>query len=160
MNKLRIGEGYDVHKFVTGRPLILGGVTIGYPRGLDGHSDADVLLHAICDALLGAAALGDIGIHFPNDSAVYKNISSIKLLEQVCVILEGSGWRPVNIDSTLVLEAPRIAEYNYQMRRNISQAAKLDVMDVSVKATTSEGMGFIGAGEGIVARAVAMITSI
>ncbi len=160
MNRFRVGEGYDVHRLVPGRPLFLGGVQIAYPRGLEGHSDADVLLHAICDALLGAAALGDIGIHFPDDSAVYKNISSIKLLSQVCVILEGSGWRPVNIDSTLVLEAPRVAEYSYQMRRNIAGALKLDLMDVSVKATTSEGLGFIGAGEGIAARALAMIESI
>ena len=160
MSQLRIGEGYDVHRFVIGRPLTLGGVVIPYPRGLDGHSDADVLLHAICDALLGAAALGDIGVHFPDDSSVYKNISSLKLLAQVKVILEGSGWKCVNVDSTLVLEAPRIADYTYAMRRNISRELGLDVMNVSVKATTSEGMGFIGAGEGIAARAAALIQSL
>ncbi len=160
MTRFRIGEGYDVHRLVVGRPLFLGGVQIAFSKGLEGHSDADVLIHAICDALLGAAALGDIGIHFPNDSAVYKNISSIKLLNQVCETLEGTGWRPVNIDSTLVLEAPRVAEYSYQMRRNIAAALKLDITDVSVKATTSEGMGFIGNGEGIAARAVAMISAV
>ncbi len=160
MIRLRIGEGYDVHRLIAGRPLVLGGEKIPYARGLDGHSDADVLLHAICDALLGAAALGDIGAHFPNDSTIYKNISSLKLLNQVCVILEGSGWRPVNVDSTLVMEEPHIAEHIFAMRRNIARELKLDVMDVSVKATTSEGLGFVGAGEGIAARAVAQIASI
>jgi len=159
-SRFRIGEGYDVHKFISGRPLFLGGVQVSYSRGLEGHSDADVLLHAICDALLGAAALGDIGVHFPTDSSVYQNISSLKLLAQVYEILLGTGWKPVNVDSTLVLEAPRVAEYTYQMRRNIAQALKLDVTDVSVKATTSEGMGFIGNGEGAAARAVALITAI
>jgi len=159
-SRIRIGEGYDVHRLVAGRALILGGVNIVWSKGLEGHSDADVLLHAICDALLGAAALGDIGAHFPDDSLIYKNISSLKLLQQVGVILEGSGWRPVNVDATLVLEAPRIADYVYQMRRNIARELKLDVMDVSVKATTSEGLGFIGAGEGIAARAVAQIMDI
>lgn len=155
--QIRIGEGYDVHRLVPGRPLVLGGVHFPYSLGLAGHSDADVLLHAICDALLGAAALGDIGAHFPDDSEVYRNISSLKLLNQVGLILEGSGWRPVNVDSTLVLEAPRISDQVFQMRRNIARELKLDVMAVSVKATTSEGLGFIGTGEGIAARAVAQI---
>ena len=104
---MRIGEGYDVHPLATGRDLVLGGVKISFEKGLDGHSDADVLVHAICDALLGAAALGDIGTHFPSSDHSYRNISSLKLLNQVCVILEGSGFRPVNIDSTLVMELPR-----------------------------------------------------
>jgi len=158
--RIRIGEGYDVHRLVIGRPLVLGGVTLPYGRGLDGHSDADVLLHAICDALLGAAALGDIGAHFPDDSSVYKNISSLKLLNQVYTILEGTGWRPVNIDSTLVMEEPRVADHIYGMRRNIARELKLDIMDVSVKATTSEGLGFVGLGEGIAARAIAQIESL
>lgn len=160
MTKLRIGEGYDVHRLAVNRDLIIGGVKIPYERGLLGHSDADVLLHAICDALLGAAALGDIGAHFPDDSSVYKNISSLKLLAQVVTILEGAGWRPVNVDSTLVMEEPRVADHIYSMRRNIARELKLDVMDVSVKATTSEGMGFVGAKEGIAARAVALIEAI
>ncbi|MFN3822226.1 MAG: 2-C-methyl-D-erythritol 2,4-cyclodiphosphate synthase [bacterium] len=157
---MRIGEGYDVHRLVLGRPFILGGVKIAYSRGLEGHSDADVLVHSICDALLGAAALGDIGTHFPDDSLIYKNISSLKLLYQVGVILEGNGWRPVNIDATVILEEPRIAEYIYQMRRNIARELKLDVMDVSVKATTSEGLGFIGMKEGVASRAIAQIIRI
>ncbi len=160
MKKLRIGEGYDVHRFETGRDLILGGVKINYSKGLAGHSDADVLAHAICDALLGAAALGDIGTHFPDSSSVYKGISSMKLLLQVVTILEGSGYRPVNIDSTLVLERPHVADYVYAMRRNIAQNARLDVMDVSVKATTTEELGFTGREEGIAARAVALIQEI
>lgn len=157
---IRVGEGYDVHRLVVGRSLILGGVKIAYSKGLEGHSDADVLLHAICDALLGAAALGDIGNHFPDDSLIYKNISSLKLLNQVGVILEGNGWRPVNVDATVILEEPRISEYVYQMRRNIARELKLDIMDVSVKATTSEGLGFIGLKEGIAARAIAQIIRI
>lgn len=155
--KTRIGEGYDVHRLVPGRDLILGGVKIPYPTGLEGHSDADVLVHAICDALLGAAALGDIGSHFPDDNLIFKDISSLKLLSQVCTILEGSGFRPLNVDSTLVMEKPRVADYIYSMRRNIGKELKLEVTDVSVKATTTEGLGFIGEEKGIAARAVAMI---
>ena len=156
----RIGEGYDVHPLVIGRPLILGGVKINHSHGLLGHSDADVLVHAICDALLGAAALGDIGTHFPEDSLIFKDISSLKLLRQVCEIIEGSGFRPVNIDSTLVMETPRIADHIYSMRRNIARELRLEVTSVSVKATTTEKLGFAGRGEGIAARAVALIMSI
>ncbi len=156
----RIGEGFDVHQLVTGRDLILGGVKIAFPKGLAGHSDADVLVHAICDALLGAAALGDIGVHFPDDSLTFKNISSLKLLAQVETLLEGAGYRPVNVDSTLIMELPRVADYVYSMRRNIALPLKLDVMAVSVKATTTEGLGFTGRGEGIAARAVALIMEI
>ena len=151
------GEGFDVHRLVPDRPLILGGVKIAYSLGLEGHSDADVLLHAICDALLGAAAQGDIGTHFPSDSLAFKNISSLKLLEQVLAILEGANFRPVNVDATLIMELPRVADYVYSMRRNIAQALRLDVSAVSVKATTSEGLGFTGRGEGIAAKAVAMV---
>ncbi len=155
--KTRIGEGYDVHRLVSGRNLILGGVKIPYTMGLQGHSDADVLVHAICDALLGAAALGDIGSHFPDDNIIFKGITSLKLLSQVCTILEGSGFRPLNIDSTVVMEKPRVADYIYSMRRNIAKELKLEITDVSVKATTTEGLGFAGKGEGIAARAVALI---
>ena len=157
---LRVGEGYDVHPLVAGRPLILGGVNLKYTHGLMGHSDADVLVHAICDALLGAAALGDIGTHFPEDSLAFKDISSLKLLRQVCDILEGNGFRPVNVDSTLVMEAPRVAEFVYSMRRNIARELKLEVTSVSVKATTTEKLGFTGRGEGIAARAIATIREI
>ncbi len=157
---IRIGEGYDVHPLVTGRQLILGGVKISYTHGLAGHSDADVLVHAICDALLGAAALGDIGTHFPSSERLYKDISSLKLLNQVCTILEGSGFRPVNVDSTLVMELPRVSDYIYGMRRNIAKELKLDVTCVYVKATTTEQLVFEGRGEGIAARAVAMIKEI
>lgn len=156
----RIGEGYDVHRLVSGRDLILGGVKIYHFKGLAGHSDADVLVHAICDALLGAAALGDIGIHFPSDSMVYKNISSLKLLAKVCNSIEGAGYRPVNVDSTLILEEPRMADHIYAMRQNISKALKLDIMAVSVKATTTEQLGFPGRGEGIAAKAVALLKAI
>ena len=157
---VRIGEGYDVHRLTTGRDLILGGVKIPYSKGLLGHSDADVLTHAICDALLGAASMGDIGAHFPDDSYIFKDISSLKLLAQVCTILEGAGYRPVNVDSTLVMELPKVAEHVYAMRRNIAKNLKLDVLNVSVKATTTEGLGFTGTGEGIAARAVVLIGKI
>jgi len=157
---LRIGEGYDVHQLVVGRPLILGGVKISYSHGLAGHSDADVLIHSICDALFGAAALGDIGTHFPPDDMIYKDISSLKLLNQTCQILESSGFRPVNVDSTLVMELPRVADFIYGMRRNIARELKLDLTCVSVKATTTEKLGFHGRGEGIAARAVALITEV
>lgn len=155
--KTRIGEGYDVHRLVFDRPLILGGVKIPHTKGLAGHSDADVLTHAICDALLGAGALGDIGVHFPDDSAIFKDISSIKLLSQVVTILDTNGFRPLNVDATLIMQQPRVAEYTYAMRRNLAAAMKLEITEVSVKATTTEGLGFEGTGEGIAARAVAMI---
>ena len=157
---MRIGEGFDVHPLVAGRELILGGVKISFSHGLQGHSDADVLVHAVCDALLGAAALGDIGTHFPPDNLSFKDISSLKLLRQVCVILEGSGFRPVNVDSTLIMELPRVADYTYSMRKNIARELKLEVTDVSVKATTTETLGFTGRSEGIVAKAVALVREI
>lgn len=157
---LRIGEGFDVHQLVPERSLILGGVTIPHTLGLLGHSDADVLVHAIMDALLGAAALGDIGVHFPDDNLSFKNVSSLQLLKQVRIILEGNGVRPVNVDSTLIMQSPHVAEYVYAMRRNIARELLLEVSDVSVKATTTEGMGFPGRGEGIAARAVALVKAI
>ena len=160
IRNLRIGEGFDVHRLVKDRPLILGGVKISFEKGLVGHSDADVLCHAVCDALFGAAALGDIGNHFPDDSDVFKDANSIKLLQQTGLILESVGYRPVNIDSTLIMELPRVMDYTYNMRKNIANALKLDVMQVSVKATTTEGLGFTGRGEGIAAKAIVQIIEI
>jgi len=153
----RIGFGFDVHKLAEGRKLILGGLEIPFEKGLLGHSDADVLLHAICDALLGAAVLGDIGKHFPDTDARFKGISSIELLKNVGELLRNNNYSVVNIDSTLVLERPKIAPYIDKMRKNIAEALSIPVDAVSVKATTNEKMGFIGSGEGAVAYAVAMI---
>ncbi|MGA7160476.1 MAG: 2-C-methyl-D-erythritol 2,4-cyclodiphosphate synthase [Bacteroidota bacterium] len=155
----RIGFGFDVHKLVKGRRLILGGVDIPFEKGLLGHSDADVLLHAIADALLGAAALGDIGKHFPDTDQAYKNISSLTLLEHVCKLMIEHEYEIINIDSTIVLQKPKIAPYVDEMRNNIALAIRLDLSRVSVKATTNEGLGFIGAGDGAVAYAVALVNS-
>ena len=156
---IRIGFGYDVHKLTEGRKLILGGVVIPFEKGLLGHSDADVLIHAICDALLGAATLGDIGKHFPDTDVQFKGISSIELLKQVHKLLIQSGFTVGNIDSTLVLEKPKIMPYVNEMRKNIAGALGISENQISVKATTNEGMGFIGASEGAVAYAVTIITS-
>jgi 2-C-methyl-D-erythritol 2,4-cyclodiphosphate synthase len=154
---MSIGFGYDVHKFVEHRKLILGGVEIPFEKGLLGHSDADALLHAICDALLGAAALGDIGTHFPDTDVRFKNISSLTLLALVWDMIKHANFRVVNIDSTVVLESPKIAPYVEKMRERIADALQLDRRQVSVKATTSEGMGFTGTGEGVAAYAVALL---
>lgn len=156
----RIGFGYDVHSLTTGRKLILGGVEIPSEKGLLGHSDADVLLHAICDALLGAAALGDIGKHFPDTDERYKGINSLKLLNHVLELLLKNGFTVGNVDSTLVLEKPKIASYVDTMRKNIATALRISVDAVSVKATTNEKLGSIGAGEGAAAYAVTIINSI
>ena len=156
----RIGFGFDVHKLTEGRKLILGGVEIPFEKGLLGHSDADVLLHAICDALLGAAALGDIGKHFPDTDLRFKGISSIELLKNVGTLLEQNGFGVGNIDTTLVLERPKIMFYVDQMRKNIAEALRISENQISIKATTNEGMGFIGVGEGAVAYAVTIITSL
>lgn len=153
----RIGFGFDVHQLAEGRKLIIGGVEIPYEKGLFGHSDADVLLHAICDALLGAAALGDIGKHFPDTDMRFKGISSIALLKNVGELLKKNNYSVVNIDSTLVLERPKIAAHVDKMRENIASTLSISVNAVSVKATTNEKMGFIGNGEGAVAYAVALI---
>lgn len=153
----RVGIGYDVHAFVPKRKLILGGVTVPYKQGLLGHSDADVLLHALCDALLGAGALGDIGKHFPDTRKKYKNISSIKLLSSVGKLLKGHRFLIINVDSTLILQEPKIAKYVPAMQRNIARALHLKTAQVSIKATTNEGIGFIGRGEGCAALAVATI---
>lgn len=157
MTNLRIGHGYDVHRLVEGRPLILGGLRVPYDKGLDGHSDADVLLHAVMDALLGAAALGDIGQHFPDSDPAYKGVSSMVLLRSVGGILRNAGYDVVNIDATVLAQAPKLAPYREEMRRRIAEALGIDFERVSVKATTEEGLGFTGAGEGIAVHAVALI---
>jgi 2-C-methyl-D-erythritol 2,4-cyclodiphosphate synthase len=154
---MRIGHGYDVHRLAKGLPLVLGGVKIPSEKGLSGWSDADVLTHAIMDALLGAAALGDIGKHFPPGEPQYKGISSIVLLQQVNNLLQKAGWKAGNIDATVVAEQPRLAPYISDMRRKLAEALGADIDDISIKATTSEQMGFVGREEGIVAWAVAII---
>ena len=154
---LRIGQGYDVHKLVVGRRLIIGGVEIEHETGLLGHSDADVLLHAICDALLGAAALGDIGKHFPDTDEKYKNINSLILLSEVGKLLYKEGFTINNIDATVIAQAPKLAPYIEKMRQNIASALELEIKYVSVKATTEEHLGFTGRKEGIAASAVCII---
>lgn len=154
---MRVGQGYDVHKLVSGRKLILGGVEIEHTLGLLGHSDADVLLHAISDALLGAAALGDIGKHFPDTDERYKGANSLKLLANVGELLKEKGYKIVNIDSTVIAQAPKLAPHIQAMRENIATALGIDVNFVSVKATTEEKLGFTGTREGIAAQAVCLI---
>ncbi len=156
---IRIGHGYDVHRLVKGRKLILGGADIPYELGLLGHSDADVLLHAISDALLGAAALGDIGGMFPDNDPKFKDADSLKLLEAVVKRLEDNGFFIVNIDSTVIAQAPKLKPYIETMRNNISKVCSTDFSCISVKATTEEGLGFSGSGEGIAAHAVCIIES-
>ena len=157
---MRIGTGYDVHKLAEGRRLIIGGVDIPYEKGLLGHSDADVLVHAIMDALLGAAALGDIGKHFPDTDEKYKGADSLMLMREVRRILEENGFGIVNVDSTIIAQAPKMKPHIEQMRQNIADALQVDVSSVSVKATTEERLGFTGRGEGISAQAVCLITAI
>ena len=157
MTKLRVGHGYDVHRLVEGRALILGGVTVPFDRGLLGHSDADVLTHAVMDALLGAAALGDIGKLFPDSDAAYAGADSIALLERVTALLREHGWQVGNVDTTVVAQTPKLAPYIPEMRRRLAEAMGLDVDCVSVKATTEERLGFTGSGEGMAAHAVALI---
>lgn len=154
---MRIGNGYDIHRLVKGRRLILGGVTIPFEKGLLGHSDADVLLHAICDALLGAAGLGDIGLYFPDTDLEYKNISSIKLLHETCAMLAEKGFVVVNLDTVIFAEAPKIAPYREAIRKKIAQTIGIKSENINIKATTAEGLGFIGRGEGIGAMCVALI---
>ena len=157
---IRIGHGYDVHRLTEGRRLVIGGVEIPYEKGLLGHSDADVLLHAISDALLGAAALGDIGHLFPDNDPAYKDADSLRLLQKVSSRLYTAGFRPSNIDATVIAQAPKLAPYINDMRRKIASALGLDIGAVSVKATTEEGLGFSGEGLGIAAHAVCLIESI
>lgn len=156
---MRIGTGYDVHKLVPGRKLILGGAEIPYEKGLLGHSDADVLLHAIMDALLGAAALGDIGKWFPDTDETYKDADSIGLMKRVREILEEHYFLIENVDATVIAQAPKLRPYIDQMRQNIADALQVDISQVSVKATTEEHLGFTGRGEGISVQAAALITS-
>ena len=157
---MRVGMGYDVHRLVENRDLIIGGVKIPYEKGLLGHSDADVLLHAIMDALLGAAALGDIGKHFPDSDPAYKGADSLMLLKKVGELLSEEGYVIENIDSTIIAQRPKMAPHIEQMRRNIADTLGLDISRVNVKATTEEGLGFTGTGEGISAQAVALIISV
>ena len=157
MTKLRVGHGYDVHRLTEGRALILGGVAVPFDRGLLAHSDADVLTHAVMDALLGAAALGDIGKLFPDSDEVYAGADSIALLERVTALLREHGWQVGNVDATVVAQAPKLAPYIPEMRRRLAEAMGLDVDCVSVKATTEERLGFTGSGEGMAAHAVALI---
>ena len=154
---MRIGSGYDVHNLVENRDLILGGVNIPYEKGLLGHSDADVLLHAIMDALLGAAALGDIGKHFPDSDPAYKGISSILLLEHVGRLLEKEGIEIGNIDATVIAQRPKLAPYIMNMRENIAKALNIDIQQINVKATTEEGLGFTGEGLGIASNAICLV---
>ena len=151
---MRVGMGYDVHRLTAGRKLILGGVEIPYGKGLLGHSDADVLVHAVMDALLGAAALGDIGKHFPDTDPEYEGISSIRLLEHVGRLLDEKGYVVENIDATIIAQRPKMRPYIDQMRENIAEALKIETDQVNVKATTEEGLGFTGSGEGISSQAV------
>ena len=157
---MRVGLGYDVHKLVEGRDLIIGGVQIPYEKGLLGHSDADVLLHAIMDALLGAAALGDIGKHFPDTDPKYKGISSIKLLEYVRELIDDELYVVGNIDATIIAQRPKMAPYIEQMKKNVANALAIEVSQVNIKATTEEGLGFTGSGEGISAQAIASLETI
>lgn len=154
---MRIGHGYDVHRFCEGRPLFLGGVEIPYEKGLFGHSDADVLLHAVCDALLGAAALGDIGRHFPDSDEAYRRIDSKRLLAKTAALLKEKGYSIGNIDATVLAQAPRLTPYIERMRETIAAVLETDVKNVNIKATTEEGLGFTGRKEGIAAHAVAII---
>ncbi|NLM13089.1 MAG: 2-C-methyl-D-erythritol 2,4-cyclodiphosphate synthase [Epulopiscium sp.] len=154
---MRIGMGYDVHRLVEGRPLIVGGVAIPYEKGLLGHSDADVLLHAIMDALLGAAAKGDIGKHFPDSDEQYKGISSMELLKRVKKVLDSEKFSVLNIDSTIIAQKPKMSPYIDKMRKNIAEALDIDINQINIKATTEEGLGFTGEGQGISAHAICLI---
>ena len=157
---MRIGSGYDVHRLAEGRKLILGGVEIPYEKGLLGHSDADVLVHAVMDALLGAAAIGDIGRHFPDNDEQYKNISSLLLLEKVSLLLKERGYNTINIDATVIAQRPKLAPYIEQMVKNMADVLGVPCDSINIKATTEEGLGFTGSGEGIAAQAVCLIEKI
>ena len=154
---MRIGHGYDVHRLTEGRDLVLGGVKIPYEKGLLGHSDADVCVHALMDAILGAAALGDIGQHFPDTDERYKGADSLELLREVCELIEDIGYTLGNADITIIAQRPKLAPYNDQMRENIADICGVDMHDINVKATTTEHLGFEGSGEGISTHAVALL---
>ena len=156
---MRIGTGFDVHRLEEGRKLMLGGVEIPSLKGAVGYSDADVLMHAICDALLGAAALGDIGVHFPDNDEKYKDISGNEILSATYDKLKDKGYKVVNVDSVIILEKPKIASFISKMRKNIADILEISINTVSVKATTTEGLGYTGSGEGIAAKAVVLISN-
>lgn len=156
-NRMRAGIGYDVHMFQKNRKLILGGVEIKHPAGLAGHSDADVLVHAIMDSLLGAAGLDDIGVYFPDTDDAFKNISSLNLLSKVGTIIKEAGYTVINIDSIIIMEKPKVAPYTAQMKKNIARALEADEERIGIKATTTESLGFCGRGEGAAAQAVALL---
>ncbi|MDD2388795.1 MAG: 2-C-methyl-D-erythritol 2,4-cyclodiphosphate synthase [Desulfobacterales bacterium] len=157
---MRIGSGYDIHRLVAGRKLVLGGISIPFEKGLLGHSDADVLVHAICDALLGAAGLGDIGLHFPDSDPEFKDIYSIELLERTCHLISKEGFSIINIDSTVFAEAPKLSPYRTAMQAVIARTLHVDLNGVNIKSTTTEGLGMIGKGDGIGAMCVALIEKI
>ena len=157
---MRVGLGYDVHAFETGRKLILGGVKIDHVQGLAGHSDADVLVHAVMDAILGACGLGDIGIHFPDTDMKYKDISSLTLLDDVRKKMEQKGFSIVNIDSILIMENPKVSPYIEDMKKNITGTLKMDEADINIKATTTEGLGFCGREEGIAAKCIVLLKQV
>lgn len=154
---MRIGHGYDAHRFAEGRRLILGGVHIPYSRGLLAHSDGDVLVHAVCDALLGAAALGDIGIHFPDNDDAYKDVNSRQLLVKVVAMIAQQGWMVNNLDCTFIAQAPKLKPYVTEMKRNLAQDLQVPESAINIKATTTEGMGFTGRGEGMAAHAMVLL---
>ena len=154
---MRIGIGYDIHRLVYGRKLVLGGVTIPFEKGLLGHSDADVLLHAVCDALLGAAGLGDIGLYFPDTDNEFKDMESIKLLDRTNKMIREKGFTIINIDSTIFVETPKLSLYREEMKKNIAQILEIDPGRINIKATTTEGLGMIGKGEGIGAMSVVLL---
>ena len=156
--KNRIGQGVDVHQLVAGTPLIIGGVSIPYSRGSKGHSDGDVLYHAIVDAILGALSLGDIGLHFPSDDDRWKDVRSGKFLEQAQYLMKEKGFVAVNIDATIIIQEPRLSSYIEKMRENIASILSISIDSVSVKATTTDHLGFTGSGEGIAAMAIALLT--
>ncbi|WP_443659104.1 2-C-methyl-D-erythritol 2,4-cyclodiphosphate synthase [Clostridium algidicarnis] len=156
---MRIGLGYDVHKLVEDRSLILGGVTIPHKYGLLGHSDADVLVHAIMDSILGAASLGDIGTHFPDNNLIYKDISSLSLLKKVYDLILKKGFSIGNIDATIIAEAPKLSPYIDEMRNNISSILGIDINQINIKATTEEGLGFTGSGEGMASQSICLLIS-
>ena len=154
---MRIGTGFDVHAYTTGRKLILGGVEINYEKGLEGHSDADVLVHTVMDAILGACGLGDIGIHFPDSDMKYKDISSLTLLGEVRKKMKAEGFEIENIDTILILQEPKVFKYFEKMKENISSTLKIDISQINLKATTTEHLGFCGRGEGVAAQAIALL---
>lgn len=157
---MRIGLGYDVHKLVSDRKLILGGIEINYIKGLLGHSDADVLLHAIMDSILGAAALGDIGTHFPDTNDKYKGISSLSLLKEVGKLMQSSGYKIGNIDATIIAQRPKMSPYIPEMRKNIADTLNISLDKINIKATTEEGLGFTGSGEGISSQSICLLEEI